>query len=80
MLPIHRASKATIGLLSDDETIKHRHSYIDLVGTVEQVKMAEELILDKVLKVEYFLLIDIVYFSFETNLTQYFASLFIDIQ
>ncbi|PWA94468.1 hypothetical protein CTI12_AA019600 [Artemisia annua] len=50
MLPIHRASKATIGLLSDDETIKHRHSYIDLVGTVEQVKMAEELILDKVLK------------------------------
>nr|GEW57306.1 far upstream element-binding protein [Tanacetum cinerariifolium] len=50
MLPIHRASKATIGLLSDAEAIKHKHSYIDLVGTVEQVKMAEELILDKVLK------------------------------
>ncbi|GJZ79371.1 far upstream element-binding protein [Tanacetum coccineum] len=50
MLPIHRASKATIGLLSDAEAIKHKHSYIDLVGTVEQVKMAEELILDKILK------------------------------
>nr|GEW15851.1 far upstream element-binding protein 1 [Tanacetum cinerariifolium] len=42
--------KATIGLLADIETNKHNHTYLDLVGTVEQVNMAEELILDKVPK------------------------------
>nr|GEY25124.1 probable F-actin-capping protein subunit beta [Tanacetum cinerariifolium] len=35
-------SKATIGLLDDIETNKHSHTYLDLVGTVEQVNMAEE--------------------------------------
>ncbi|KAJ0801383.1 putative K domain-containing protein [Helianthus annuus] len=50
MHQIHKASKATIGLLVDSESNLHRHSFIDLVGTVEQVKTAEELILDKILK------------------------------
>ncbi|GJS58012.1 far upstream element-binding protein 1 [Tanacetum coccineum] len=50
MIHIHRVSKATIGLLADTETNKHSQAYLDLVGTVEQVNMAEELILDKVLK------------------------------
>ncbi|KAK1421561.1 hypothetical protein QVD17_23994 [Tagetes erecta] len=50
MKQIHKVSKATIGLLVDSEADNHAHSFIDLVGTVEQVKMAEELILDKALK------------------------------
>ncbi|MFS7920480.1 putative K domain-containing protein [Helianthus anomalus] len=54
MHQIHKASKATIGLLVDSESNLHRHSFIDLVGTVEQVKTAEELILDKILKAGFY--------------------------
>ncbi|KAI3755497.1 hypothetical protein L1987_55298 [Smallanthus sonchifolius] len=50
MHQIHKVSKATIGLLVDAESDHHTHSFIDLVGTAEQVKMAEELILDKILQ------------------------------
>lgn len=50
MQQIHKVSKATIGLLVDSEADNHAHSFLDLVGTVEQVKMAEELILDKALQ------------------------------
>ncbi|KAD4179196.1 hypothetical protein E3N88_27787 [Mikania micrantha] len=46
---IHRVSKATIGLIVDSECDRHTHSFLDLMGTVAQVKMAEELILDKIL-------------------------------
>ncbi|KAI3707775.1 hypothetical protein L2E82_36584 [Cichorium intybus] len=50
MSEVHRASKATIGILADAESNLHSHSYIDLVGTVEQVTTAEGLILDNTLK------------------------------
>ncbi|KAJ9552001.1 hypothetical protein OSB04_016046 [Centaurea solstitialis] len=50
ILNIHRVSKATIGLLADSESNLHQHSYLDLVGTVEEVRAAEELILDEILK------------------------------
>ncbi|KAI3497408.1 hypothetical protein L1887_39996 [Cichorium endivia] len=46
---IHRASQATIGLIADAETNLHSHSYLDLLGTVEEVQAAEELILDEIL-------------------------------
>ncbi|CAI9304210.1 unnamed protein product [Lactuca saligna] len=46
---IHRASKATIGLIADAETNLYSHSYLDLLGTVEEVQTAEELILDEIL-------------------------------
>ena len=48
---IHRVSKATIGILADAESNEHRQSYMDLVGTIEEVSLAEELILDAVLEV-----------------------------
>lgn len=48
---IHRASKATIGLIADAETNLYSHSYLDLLGTVEEVQTAEELILDEILAV-----------------------------
>ncbi|KAL4580571.1 hypothetical protein LXL04_016770 [Taraxacum kok-saghyz] len=48
---IQRSSKATIGILADAESNLLSHSFLDLVGTIEQVKIAEELILDEVLKV-----------------------------
>ncbi|KAK9077248.1 hypothetical protein SSX86_005585 [Deinandra increscens subsp. villosa] len=51
MQQMHKVSKATIGLVVDSESDLHSHSFLDLMGTVEQVKMAEELILDKILKV-----------------------------
>ncbi|KAI3707783.1 hypothetical protein L2E82_36601 [Cichorium intybus] len=50
MREIHRVSKATIGILADTESNLLRHSFLDLVGTVEEVRTAEELILDEVLK------------------------------
>lgn len=53
MIHIHRVSKNTIGLLAETETNKYSHAYLDLVGTVEEVNKAEELILNKVLKVKY---------------------------
>lgn len=51
MSEVHKASKATIGILADSESNLHSHSYIDLVGTVEEVNSAEGLILDNILKV-----------------------------
>ncbi|CAI9304515.1 unnamed protein product [Lactuca saligna] len=50
MSEVHKASKATIGILADSESNLHSHSYIDLVGTVEEVNIAEGLILDNILK------------------------------
>ncbi|XP_076951352.1 zinc finger BED domain-containing protein RICESLEEPER 2-like [Bidens hawaiensis] len=50
MQQIHKASKATIGLIADPESERNFHSFVDILGTEEQVKMAEELILDIVLK------------------------------
>ncbi|CAH1443627.1 unnamed protein product [Lactuca virosa] len=50
MSEIHKASKATIGILADAESNLHSHSYLDLVGTVEEVNIAEGLILDNTLK------------------------------
>ncbi|KAI3497566.1 hypothetical protein L1887_40283 [Cichorium endivia] len=50
MFEVHRASKATIGILADAESNKHSHAYIDLMGTVEEVTTAEGLILDNTLK------------------------------
>ncbi|KAL7585456.1 hypothetical protein Lser_V15G46332 [Lactuca serriola] len=50
MSEVHKASKATIGILADSESNLHSHSYIDLVGTVEEVNSAEGLILDNILK------------------------------
>ncbi|KAL4580572.1 hypothetical protein LXL04_016771 [Taraxacum kok-saghyz] len=50
MIEIQRVSKATIGILANAESNLHGHSFLDLVGTIEDVQTAEELILDKVLK------------------------------
>ncbi|KAL4580549.1 hypothetical protein LXL04_016747 [Taraxacum kok-saghyz] len=50
MKEIHKASNATIGMLADSESNRHSHSYLDLVGTVEEVSTAEGLILDNILK------------------------------
>ncbi|KAJ0801366.1 putative K domain-containing protein [Helianthus annuus] len=47
---IHKVSKATIGVLTEAEADQHFQSFLDLLGTVEQVKTAEELILDKILE------------------------------
>ncbi|KAI3497556.1 hypothetical protein L1887_40268 [Cichorium endivia] len=51
MMEIQRISKATIGILANAESDLRSHSYLDLVGSIEEVTTAEELILDKVLKV-----------------------------
>ncbi|KAL7597542.1 hypothetical protein Lser_V15G23189 [Lactuca serriola] len=50
MSEIHKVSKATIRILADAESNLHSHSYLDLVGTVEEVNIAEGLILDNTLK------------------------------
>ncbi|KAI3497557.1 hypothetical protein L1887_40269 [Cichorium endivia] len=50
MREIQRVSNATIGILADTESNLLMHSFLDLVGTVEEVRTAEELLLDEVLK------------------------------
>lgn len=51
MKEIQRVSKATIGILADAESNLLRHSFLDILGTTEEITSAEELILDKTLKV-----------------------------
>ncbi|CAH1443651.1 unnamed protein product [Lactuca virosa] len=50
MKEIQRVSKATIGILADAESNLLRHSFLDILGTAEEVTTAEELILDETLK------------------------------
>ncbi|KAL7582956.1 hypothetical protein Lser_V15G46301 [Lactuca serriola] len=47
---IHVISKATIGVVADAESNLLNHSFLDMVGTAGEVKHAEELILDNILK------------------------------
>ncbi|CAH1443653.1 unnamed protein product [Lactuca virosa] len=50
MKDINIISEASIGVFADAESNLLNHSFLDLVGTVDEVKLAEELILENVLK------------------------------
>ncbi|KAI3707944.1 hypothetical protein L2E82_36888 [Cichorium intybus] len=46
LLNIQTASRATIGILSDTASRLHRHLYLELLGTANEVKIADLLITD----------------------------------
>ncbi|GJY35451.1 far upstream element-binding protein [Tanacetum coccineum] len=45
---IYSASGATIGIFTDTQARFHRHVYLELLGTVDQVKIAELLVTDAI--------------------------------
>ncbi|PWA93150.1 hypothetical protein CTI12_AA074390 [Artemisia annua] len=48
IMSIYSASGATIGILTDTPARLHRHAYLELLGTVDQVKIAELLITEAI--------------------------------
>ena len=50
-MSIYSASGATIGIFTDTPARFHRHAYLELLGTVDQVKIAELLITDAITEV-----------------------------
>ncbi|KAI3517187.1 hypothetical protein L1887_16398 [Cichorium endivia] len=55
ILNIQTASRATIGILSDTASRLHRHLYLELLGTANEVKIADLLITDVITEIQVFM-------------------------